>query len=155
MPGYSMRAARHTVLGATDGIRHARAASHRRAWLAQRYDHDRGEPTPATAPEIRRRDQGELQGLDALVAATGSASKGRTQCAADHDRRSGIWRQWHVWRSNPDAGTRSDRGLGAALNQLQLHCAVLAHAGSPDYRPESSLHGLRGNHGAVDRLPGL
>ncbi len=81
--------------------------------------------------------------------------KGRAQRSAHHDRRPGLWRQRHVWRRHPDAGAGPHREGGAALHRIQLHRAVLAHAGGADHRPQPPLGGLRRDHGAVDGFPGL
>ena len=61
----------------------------------------------------------------------------------------------HVRRRHPDAGAGPHREGRAALHAVQLHCAVLAHAGGADHRPQPPLGGLRRDHGAVDRFPGL
>ena len=50
-----------------------------------------------------------------------------------------------------------DRIAKAGLRYTQFNstCAVLAHAGGADHRPQPPLGGLRRDHGAVDGLPGL
>ena len=44
---------------------------------------------------------------------------------------------------------------GIALYRIQLHRALLAHAGGADHRPQPSLGGIRRDHGTVDGLPRL
>ena len=111
-----------------------------------------GQTTSAAAAEIRRRDQGDCQEFQALVAAARRAAQGRAQRAAHHDRRPGLWRQRHVRRRHPDAGAGPDRQGGAALHAVPLHRALLADAGSADHRPQPPLGRLRRDLGAVDRL---
>ena len=95
-------------------------ADHRRAGFAQR-DHDhRRQATAAARPEIRRRDQGEGLGVEAVVAAARRAAQGRAQRAADHDRRLRLRRAEHVRRRRPDAGTGSHREKRAALHASSI-----------------------------------
>ena len=54
----------------------------RHAWL---HDHDRREATPAARSGLRRRDQGESLGVDAVVAGARRAAEGCAERAADHD----------------------------------------------------------------------
>ena len=51
----------------------------------ERHHHDRRKTTSAARSEIRRGDQGEGLGVDALVAAARRAAEGRAQRAAHHD----------------------------------------------------------------------
>ena len=105
----------------------------------QRHHHDRRKPTPAAAAEVRRRDQGKRQGLDALVAAARRAAQGRAQRAAHHDRRPGLRGHRHIRRRHPDAGARPHRQCGPALHPIPLHRALLADARRADHRPQPPL----------------
>src|SRR5262245_3023482 len=96
----------------------AGTADHRGPRFAKCHDHDRGEPAPATAPEIRRRDQGELQRLKALVAAAGSTSKGRAQCAAHHDRRT----KSNTSRWAPIGGSTMKAGMRTRSRRIRHGC---------------------------------
>jgi hypothetical protein len=130
-------------------------AGHRRAGFGQRHDHARRETAPTAASEVRRRDQGKLQGFHALVAAPCRAAQGCTQRAAHHDGRPGLWRKWHVWRRDPDAVLGPHRQDGPALHAVPLHRALLAYTGGADHRPQPSLGRLRRHRRIVYRLPGL
>ena len=94
----------------------------------------------------------ERQAVQAVLAAQGRAAEGRAQCAADHDRRRGLWRLGHVRRRHPDADPGPDRQHGSALHAGPFDGTVLADAGGTDHRPQPSLGGLRCDLRAVDRL---
>ena len=90
-----------------------------------------------------------------MVAADHRAAQGRAQRALDHDRRPGLRRARYLRRRDPDAGAGPDREQRAALHAVQLHRALLAHAGRAHHRPQPPLVGLRRDHRAVHGLPGL
>ncbi len=121
----------------------------------ERDHHDRRQATPATAAEIRRRDQGERQGFQAVVAAARRAAQGRAERAAHHDRRPGLRRVGHLRRRHSDAGDGPHRQGGAALHAVPLHRALLADARGADHRPQPPLGRLRRDRRNVDRLPRL
>ena len=121
----------------------------------ERHRHDRRQTTPAAADAVRRRDQGEGQGFQALVAAARRAAQGRAERAAHHDRRPGLRRVGHLRRRHPDAGDGPHRQGGTALHAVPLHRALLADAGGADHRPQPPLGRLRRDRRNVHRLPGL
>ena len=61
------------------------SAGHRCPGFARSHHYDRRETTSAPRSAIRRGDQGEEFGVDALVAAARRAAEGRTQRAAHYD----------------------------------------------------------------------
>src|SRR5438874_8089487 len=62
-------------------------ADQRHSRFAERDDHNRRQTTAATAPGIRRGDQGDSRGIEDLVATACGATKGCAERAAHHDRR--------------------------------------------------------------------
>ena len=80
----------------------ASPTDHRHTGFAQRHHHDRWKATPTAADALRRCDQGKRHGFQTLLAAYRGATQGRAKCAAHHDRRPGIRRLGHLWRSYPD-----------------------------------------------------
>ena len=54
--------------------------------FARRHHHNHGKQLPPPAADVRRGDQGEGLGVEALVAAARRAAEGRAQRAAHHDR---------------------------------------------------------------------
>lgn len=119
------------------------AAGYGHAGRSQRHNLSRRETTPATAPEIRRRDQGKRQGFHALVASACRAAQGCPQRAPHHDRRSGLWRAGHVRRRDPNTEPGSDSKSGATLHAVSLDRPLLADASSADHRTQSPFRRLR------------
>ena len=129
--------------------------NHRDARLPWRHHHHRWQAAPAARPEVRRCDQPERRGLQALLAADHRPAQGSAQRAAHHDRRPGLRRHEHLRRRDPDAGDGPDREGGIALHAVPLDRPLLADARGADHRPQPPLGGLRSDLGAVHGIPGL
>ena len=123
--------------------------------FAQRHDHHHRKTNSASAPGIRRGDQGEGFGVDALVGAARRAAEGRAQRIAHHDRRPGFRSAEHLRRRHPHACDGSHRGAWLALHQFSFHLALLTDAGGAHHRPQSSFGGLRSGRRNIDGIPGL
>ncbi len=78
--------------------------------------------------------------------------KGAPNVLLDHDRRSGLWRQRHLWRRHPDAVHGSPCEGGTALHAVLLHRTVLADAGGAHYRSQPPLRGHRRDRRNVHRV---
>ena len=128
------------------------AADHRRAGIAERDHDDQRRPAAAAAAEVRRQDRAQRRAVEAVLAAARRAAEGRTQRAADHDRRRRLRCAQHLRRRDPDAEPRPHRRQRPALHQLQLDGAVLADARGADHRPQPSLGRLRRDLRAGDGL---
>ena len=74
--------------------------------------------------EIRRGDQGESLGIEALVAAARRAAEGRAQRAADHDGRRRLRRAGHLRRRHPDAGAGPHRRRAGCVTR-NFHSTAL------------------------------
>ena len=86
-------------------------------------DHAGRAATPATRPEVRRRDQGQGVGVDALVGAARRAAQRRAQCPADHDRRQRLRRAGTFGGVVPTPAL--DRIANAGLRYTNFHSTSL------------------------------
>jgi hypothetical protein len=74
--------------------------------------------TSAARSEIRRGDQGESLGVDALVAAAGRPAQGRAQRVAYYDGRCRVRRAEHIWRCRRYLITKA---AGAIRDSANFH----------------------------------
>src|SRR5262249_42954292 len=140
-----------------DGVRSStqRTTNQWHPGLPQRDHDDSRQSASSTRSAIRRRDRRDRQRLQALLATKSSAAKGRTQCPADHDRRSGVRRDQHFWWRDPDSDNGSDRKGWIALHAIPLDRTLLSFTRRFDQRQKSPLDGLWRDLGDGYRLPGL
>ena len=114
-----------------------------------------GQAAAATAAQVRRGDQGGRHGLEAVVAPDGGAAQGRTERAADHDRRSGYGVPSTFGGVIPTPAL--DRIAKSGLRYTQFHSTALCSptARGDHYRAQPPRGRFRCDHRICDRLSGL